>query len=83
MTDEDVNRVAESVALRVAEKIKGEASPWLKGDQAAADFLAYGSRSQFLKNAELKRIRPDRWDGNGSKFWSKSTLRKAREAGKI
>ena len=57
------------------------ASPYLRGDTAAANYTGLKSAKTFRKWADSARVKPSRADGVNT--WSKADINKAMERGKI
>jgi len=51
-------------------------SPWVRGDQGAAEFAGYRSRRAFREWAKKHRIKPMVEDGMN--FWDRAAIAKAR-----
>lgn len=54
-----------------------DASPYLRGDQAAANYAGYRSRGAFLRWAGEQGIRPRK--DEQINFWAKHEIKKARD----
>jgi len=56
-------------------------SPYLPGDQVAANFAGYRSRKAFRNWADQAGIKPSKEEGIN--FWSKTDIAKARDRNKF
>ncbi len=55
---------------------KMENSPWIRGDQGAAEYAGYRSKKAFLAWAREHRIKP--FQEKGLNFWDRMAIVKAR-----